>query len=159
MRWDLVDQFTVIKKGRFSRAFKNFTGKEDFFADHFSSQPEVPGTLLVEMMAQAGGILFGVEIDFKKEVILAKISEVCFPRVALPPCRLDIETHLEQQSELGAWIRGTVKHADETVAQAEIFLVTMDFLGDKQDQSVVFGEKFFKHYNIKEILRMSEVAA
>ena len=94
MRWDLVDTFEVLKKGRHSKAWKAFDGTEDFFQDHFPGNPVVPGTLMIEMIAQAGGVLYGLGLDFKKEIILAKIASASFPKEVSPPCRFLIEASL-----------------------------------------------------------------
>ena len=42
MRWDLVTSFQVLKKGSHSRAFKTYSGEEDFFKEHFPGRPRVP---------------------------------------------------------------------------------------------------------------------
>ncbi len=78
MRWDLIEKFEVLKKGEVALAVKSFSGHEDFFAENFLGNPLVPEPLFVEMIAQAGGVLFGLTLDFQKEVILAKISEANF---------------------------------------------------------------------------------
>ena len=51
----------------------------------------MPEPLFIEMIAQAGGVLFGLGVDFKKEVILAKIEGARFEKTVVPPCRLVIE--------------------------------------------------------------------
>lgn len=148
MRWDLIEKFTVLKKGRFSRAFKSFENREDFQA--------VPETLLVEMIAQCGGVLFGLGLDFKKEVILAKIPRAIFPKLAVLPCCLDVEARIEQESEMGARVSGVVRNGRDVVAEAEIFLVTMEYLVPDKNESVVFGKNFFKHYDIEGVVKKSE---
>ena len=156
MRWDLVDSFEVLKKGSVSKAWKSFDGTEDFFQGHFPSKPVVPGTLLIEMIAQAGGVLYGLGLDFKKEVILAKIALAFFPKEVFPPCRLWIEANLEKEREEGAWVSGTVKLNGELVANAEILLVTMDALEEGRQESVVFNDGFLKHYDIYNVAKASQ---
>ncbi len=73
MRWDLIEKFETLKKGGVAKALRNFSGQEDFFAEHFPGNPLVPEPLFVEMIAQVGGVLFGLGLDFKKEVILADL--------------------------------------------------------------------------------------
>ena len=156
MRWDLVDRFEVLKKGRYSGAWKTFDGSEDFFSDHFPGKPTVPSTLLIEMIAQAGGVLYGLGMDFKKEVILAKIASAVFPKEVFPPCRLWIEASLDKEREEGAWVSGTVKLEGELVASAEILLVTMDVLKEGRQESVVFNDGFLKHYDVFNVAKASE---
>ena len=159
MRWDLVDRFEVLKKGSYSRAVKSFDGAEDFFSEHEPDHPRVPEPLFIEMIAQAGGVLFGLGVNFKKEVILAKIEGARFEKTVVPPCQLTIEARIEDEREEGAWISGEVKQGKDRVATARILLVTMDFLSDAGGKSVVFNDRFLKHYNIRNIAKMSEGAA
>ncbi len=156
MRWDLLDKFDVLQRGSYSRATKLFDGSEDFFAEHFPGRPLVPQTLLIEMIAQAGGVLFGLGIDFQKEVILAKITQARFPSVIAPPCELTVEARIEEQREEGAWVAGNVSRDGQTVAEARILLAAVGSLGEEQKKKVVFNDKFMRHFDIRNVARRSE---
>ena len=156
MRWDLIETFDVIKKGRVSRARKSFQGTEDFFAENFPGAPCVPEPLFVEMIAQAGGVLFGVDLDFKKEVVLAKIQGAKFFKSVSPPCTLNIEATLDEVREDGAWISGVVTQGNERVAETKIMLVAVDTLVEGQSGKIVFNDHFLKQYRIQEIVKKSE---
>ena len=156
MRWDLIDRFEVLKKGIYSRAVKTFDGNEDFFAEHEPGHPRVPEPLFIEMIAQTGGVLFGLGIAFKKEVILAKIEAARFEKTVAPPCQLTIEARIEGEREEGAWVSGEVRQGAERVATARILLVTMDSLVGLPDKVVVFNDRFLDHYEIYKIARESE---
>ena len=154
MRWDLIDRFEVLKKGALSRASKSFKGNEDFFADHEPGHPRVPEPLFLEMIAQTGGVLFGLGIDFKKEVILAKIENARFQAVVVPPCELVVEARIDEEREEGAWILGVVRHQSKTVAEARILLVTMEPL-TSSGKKIVFNDHFLKHYDIYNVAKQS----
>jgi 3-hydroxymyristoyl/3-hydroxydecanoyl-(acyl carrier protein) dehydratase len=156
MRWDLIDRFEVLKKGVYAKAVKSFDGREDFFAEHDPGRPRVPEPLFLEMIAQTGGVLLGLGIDFKKEVILAKIEGARFAAPAVPPCEFTVEARIEEEREEGAWISGSVKQKDKQVAQARILLVTMDTLTGVGGRSIVFNDHFLKHYDIDHIAKRSE---
>ena len=156
MRWDLLDRFEILRKGEFARAHKSFAGSEDFFSEHHPGSPLVPEPLLIEMIAQTGGVLYGLGIGFKKEVILAKIEAADFPRAARPPCRFVIEAEIEEQREEGAWICGTVSADGTSVASAKILLVTMDSLNGAASGKVVFNDRFLSHYDIWNVAKSSE---
>lgn len=156
MRWELVDKFEVIKKGALSRATKSFSGKEDFFAEHHPGSPTVPEPLFIEMVAQAGGVLYGLGIGFKKEVILAKIEGVSFPKPVHPPCRLDIEAVIEEEREEGAWIAGTVREKGVLVASVKLMLVAVESLSGLAPGKIVFNDKFLSHYDIWNVAQKSE---
>ena len=155
MRWDLIDRFEILKKGEISRAHTSFDGSEDFFAEHDPGRPRVPEPLFLEMIAQAGGVLFGLGIDFKKEVILAKIEGASFKRTVMPPCEFIVEARIEDQREEGAWISGSVSQGREVVATARILLVTMEPLTDSGGM-VVFNDRFLKHYDVYNVARRSQ---
>jgi len=151
VRWDLVDYFEVLEKGRRACARKTFTGKEDFFLEHHPQQPLVPEPFFIEMVAQAGGVLFGLGLDFKKDVILVKIADARFESPVAPPCECRIEARIEEEREDGAWIEGTVKVEEETVAAVKILLAATDLSEQTGKPQVVFSETFLSHYRIREI--------
>jgi 3-hydroxyacyl-[acyl-carrier-protein] dehydratase len=156
MRWDLIDRFEILKKGQYSLATKSFDGREDFFSEHDPGFPRVPEPLYLEMIAQAGGVLFGLGIDFKKEVILAKIEGARFGKPVAPPCELRVEARIEEQREEGAWISGTVLRGSEIAASARILLVTMESLTGPEGRVIVFNDNFLKHYDVYNVAKRSQ---
>src|SRR6476661_10954384 len=80
MRWIWIDRFTEFRRGEFARAVKQWSLAEDLFADHFPGYPVVPAALMIEGLAQTGGILVGEANDFREKVILAKITRAVFHR-------------------------------------------------------------------------------
>lgn len=159
MRWDLIEKFEVLKKGAHARALKTFSGNEDFLKEHFPGKPFIPEPLFVEMIAQTGGVLFGLGLDFKKEVILAKISKADFMKPVVPPCRLTVTARLEEEREEGAWIQGEVSCENKVAASARILLVTMEILEGVEKQKIVFNDDFLKHFDVYKIAKLSEAMA
>ena len=157
MRWDLVDKFEVLQKGRRACARKSFSGREDFFSEHHPGKPVMPEPFFIEMIAQTGGVVFGLGFDFKKEVILAKIESARFFTPVSPPCAFQIEALIEEEREEGAWISGTVNQKGAKVAQARILLVAVDSLSGHPGGRIVFSEHFLKQYQIYEIAKASEI--
>ncbi|HYG63033.1 MAG TPA: 3-hydroxyacyl-ACP dehydratase FabZ [Thermoanaerobaculia bacterium] len=82
----LVDRVLEIEPKKRIVAIKNVTINEPFFAGHFPGRPVVPGVLLVEGMAQAGGILLLQDIPDreKKLVYFMGIEEAKFRRPVVP---------------------------------------------------------------------------
>ena len=155
MRWDMVTRFDVLSKGVYSKAVKSYSGTEDFFKEHFPGNPQVPQPFFIEMIAQAGGVIFGLGLDFKKEVILAKIESAEFYRQASPPCELVIEARIEEKRDDGAWIAGTVALNNEKVASARILLAAVDALTNDK-KPIVFNDRFMNSYDILAVARKSE---
>src|SRR6516164_10318164 len=80
MRWIWIDRFLEFKPGRSARACKNVTMAEDVLAEHFPGYPVMPASLILEGLAQTGGILVGEANDFREKVVLAKIPQARFHR-------------------------------------------------------------------------------
>ena len=155
MRWELLDSFEFLKKHSHACAQKAYSGKEDFFLEHHPGRPLVPEPLFVEMIAQTGGVLYGLGLDFKKEVILAKIIRAKFGAPVAPPCEFTIEARIREEREEGALILGVVRCGRTEVASAEILLVAVQ-AGTLADQKkIVFNDHFMTHYKIEEVVERS----
>ena len=159
MRWEMIDEFLVLKKNRLAEARKSYTGKEDFFKEHSPGNPTLPEPFFVEMIAQTGGVLFGLGLDFKKEIILAKIVKAHFYRPVAPPCDLFVEALIQEEREEGALVSGKVTLGKQLVASAEILLVAVETLEPSSHGKIVFNDHFMKHYDIPRIVEMSEALA
>ena len=155
MRWELLDNFEFLKKHSRACARKAYSGKEDFFSEHHPGRPLVPEPLFVEMIAQTGGVLYGLGLDFKKEVILAKIIHAKFGAPVTPPCEFTIEAQMHEEREEGALIRGVVKCGRTEVASAEILLVAVQAGTLANRGKIVFNDHFMAHYKIQEVVERS----
>jgi len=71
MRWIWIDRFVSFEPGKSATALKNLSLAEDHFADHFPGYPVMPAPLMLEGLAQTGGILVGDANGFAKNVVLA----------------------------------------------------------------------------------------
>ncbi len=82
----LVDRVLEYERGARLRALKNVTMNEPFFQGHFPGTPVMPGVLILESMAQAGGILVSVSTDKPDDslFIFTSIERVRFRRPVYP---------------------------------------------------------------------------
>jgi 3-hydroxyacyl-[acyl-carrier-protein] dehydratase len=89
----LVDRVTELEPGRRIVAIKNVTINEPFFQGHFPGRPVMPGVLIIEAMAQAGGVLVfkSGESSGKPVVYLTGIDEAKFRRPVVPGDQLRFE--------------------------------------------------------------------
>jgi 3-hydroxyacyl-[acyl-carrier-protein] dehydratase len=125
MRWTWIDRFVSLEPGRRARAVKNLSWAEDYFADHFPDYPVMPAALILEGLAQTGGILVGHARNFQKNVVLAKIS-ARFHRETHPGDQLLYDVELLDLNEAGAWVRGTARCQDQLVAEADIMFAHVE---------------------------------
>jgi 3-hydroxyacyl-[acyl-carrier-protein] dehydratase len=121
MRWIWIDRFTEFESGRSAQAIKNVTLAEEHLVDHFPGCPVMPAALVIEGLAQTGGLLVGEANHFREKVILAKIPKAVFHFSAVPGDTLRYTTHVAYLREQGAMVRGT-SHVGDSL-QAEVDLV------------------------------------
>src|SRR5437773_7818942 len=94
MRWLWIDRFLAFNRGKSARALKNLSLAEDVFAEHFPGYPVMPASLILEGLAQTGGILVGEANDFREKVVLAKINSARFHREAVAGQQLVYDAEL-----------------------------------------------------------------
>jgi 3-hydroxyacyl-[acyl-carrier-protein] dehydratase len=139
MRWIWVDRFVEFTSGKSATAVKNTSLAEEYFADHFPGYPVVPAALILEGLAQTGGILVGEANQFKEKVILAKVPRAVFHREVLAGEQMVYEAEVVTLRPEGAAVAGRVRVGAEVVAEAEIFFAHLD---QNRAQSV-FGDHNF----------------
>ncbi len=126
MRWLWIDHFVEFKSRQSARAVKNLSWAEDQFRDHFPGWPVMPASLILEGLAQTGGILAGEAHDFREKVVLAKINKARFYREAMAGEQLTYDVELLDLRPEGASVRGQVKSGEALVAEAELMFAHLD---------------------------------
>lgn len=121
----LIDQVLEIEPGRKIVGIKNVTVNEWFFMGHFPDFPIMPGVLIVEAMAQLGGLLIAESIDAldkKPLVYLASIKNAKFKKPVVPGNQIQIEVEFLRMKKTIFDIHGAASVKDEIVAEAELIL-------------------------------------
>lgn len=117
----LVDKITAIDED-YIVGVKNVTGNEPFFQGHFPQEPVMPGVLLVEAMAQAGGLLVLNTLDEPERwsTYFMKIDNVKFRRKVVPGDTLIFKVRLLGPVRRGiSSMRGLIFVGENVVAEAE----------------------------------------
>jgi 3-hydroxyacyl-[acyl-carrier-protein] dehydratase len=169
MRWLWIDRFLEFRRGTSARALKNLSLAEDVFADHFPGYPVMPAALILEGLAQTGGILVGEANDFQEKVVLAKILSARFKREALAGETLVYDVTILNLRPEGASIQGKVYAGPAgtpidafagpggvAIAEAEIFFAHLDKARSQQ----IFGDhNFVFSGELKHMLGLAKVLA
>jgi 3-hydroxyacyl-[acyl-carrier-protein] dehydratase len=139
MRWIWIDKFLEFKSGQFARAVKNLTLAEEHLHDHFPGYPVMPASLIIEGLAQTGGILVGEASNFEQKVVLAKIPRAEFFGVACAGDQLIYEVTLRDLRMEGAVVDARALLNGEVLAEVEIVFAHLDNTRSNQ----IFGPKNF----------------
>src|SRR5262245_41593789 len=156
MRWVWIDRFLEFESKKTAKAVKNLSLAEDIFAEHLPGYPVMPAALMLEGLAQTGGILVGEANDYREKVVLAKINSAKFHREAFAGEKLTYTTDIRDLREEGALISGRIHVGDELIAEAEIQFAHLDQARSKQmfgDHNFVFGGE------LKYLLGLAKAAA
>lgn|SRR3990167_3639225 len=119
----LIDRVIKIEMGQSLTAIKNVTMNESFFAGHFPGRPVMPGVLILEAMAQAGGVLAYKSTNTSPDdgilYYFAGIDNARFRRVVEPGDQLRLEVKV-LRSKRDIWkLEGAAYVGDDLACSAE----------------------------------------
>jgi 3-hydroxyacyl-[acyl-carrier-protein] dehydratase len=116
----LIDRVTEIKPKERVVAWKNVSFNEPHFQGHFPSYPIMPGVLMIEALAQAGGVLLLPEVigDGDKLMVLAGVEKARFRRPVTPGDVLRLEVDVLQWKPRAARMQGNAYVGDKLVCEA-----------------------------------------
>lgn len=119
----LIDCIIACQPGVSITALKNVTINEPFFQGHFPGRPVMPGVLVIEAMAQAGGVLAHVtvgDVDPKPLHFLAGVKNARFRRTVLPGDQLVVQVNVDKVRR-GIWFYNCIASVDgQTAVSADI---------------------------------------
>ncbi|SHE96400.1 3-hydroxyacyl-[acyl-carrier-protein] dehydratase [Seinonella peptonophila] len=117
----LVDKMLEVEPGKRAVGIKNVTINEPFFPGHFPDYPVMPGVLIVEALAQVGGVaVLSMEKYRGKLVFFAGIDKVRFRKQVVPGDVLTLEVEMTRLA--GKIGKGTAiaKVEDQVAVQGEL---------------------------------------
>ena len=120
----LVDRVTELEAEKRIVAYKNVSVNEPFFQGHFPGHPVMPGVLIIEAMAQAGGLLGylsrGGVPDKDMISYLVKVDGAKFSRMVVPGDRLELDVSIKRVIRNMTLFTGIARVDGEQAACAEI---------------------------------------
>jgi len=124
----MIDRVIEITRKERIVAIKNVTINEPFFAGHFPNLPIMPGVLIVEAIAQAGGALLLTEVEDRadKLMVFTGIERARFRRPVLPGDQLRIEVEVKAWRVSAVRMEGKVFVGDKRVAEATVTCQLVD---------------------------------
>ncbi len=124
----LIDRIIDLEPSKRVVALKNVSINEPFFAGHFPGHPIMPGVLIIEAMAQAGGFLLlnTVEEPEKKVVYFMGIDEVRFRKPVIPGDQLRFELDMLQFRRGTCRMQGKAFVDDNLVTEATLMATIVD---------------------------------
>lgn len=157
MRWYWIDKFIEFESGKSAKSVKNVSLAEEHLHDHFPGFPVMPGSLMVEGMAQTGGILLGEHFKFAYNVILAKVPKVTFHSWACPGDQLIYSAVLQDARDEGGSVSVTATVGERLVAEAEIVFVHLN--SDDPQLSRIDQKNFVFRMNLMDILTVGKAGS
>lgn len=148
MHWYWIDRFTHFESGKCAKAVKVVTMAEEHLAYHFPGFPVMPASLMIEGLAQVGGILIHETQNFSRNVVLGKIQKFhLYDEVIVPGDRLEYEVNLEYINDGGSMVSVSVHRDGELIADgALVFAHLSDDIGE--------GQNFFGDDELLQMVRV-----
>src|SRR5690349_5239236 len=121
MRWFWFDRYTEFVSGKHAVGIKNVSLAEEHLHDHFPGAPVMPNALIIEGLAQTGGLLVSESQDYERRVVLAKLSKAKFHCSAHPGDTLTYRVEIVNQGKDGSLVAATSHIGDKLQCEADIF--------------------------------------
>ncbi len=120
----MIDRILELEPGKRIVAIKNVTFNEPHFTGHYPGYPVMPGVLMIEALAQAGGIVASSELskeDLKKSTMLfGGVEKARFKREVIPGDVLTLSGEIVKRRGGFWWFQGEAKVGDEVACSATL---------------------------------------
>jgi len=121
----LVDRILELENGKRVVGIKNVTANEPFFQGHFPDNPIMPGVLIVEAMAQVGGVLARLSVPGAMEkqednIYFMSMDKVKFRKPVIPGDQIRFEVEALRTGSKVWKMAGKAYVGEDLVAQAEL---------------------------------------
>ena len=123
----MVDRVIKLEAGKHAVGIKNVTANEEFLTGHYPGQPIMPGVLIIESMAQLGGLLLSRELEHTGKVaVLLSLDRVKFRRPVVPGDQLIVEAFARRVKSRTGHVSCLARVGGALVAEADIKFMMVD---------------------------------
>ena len=124
MRYILLDRITSLEPPTTARGVKCVSLADDLFVDHFPGHPVMPGAMIIEALAQLGGVL--AEATMRQQgredlhALLVGLEKARFRKMVRPGDKLDLDARAVTVTEDGGQVKATATVDGEVAAEATL---------------------------------------
>jgi len=129
----MVDKIVELDAGKKAVGIKNVSVNEPFFTGHYPDRPIMPGVLILEAMAQVGGLALAPEDGIGSKVpLFAAVERAKFRRLVVPGDQLRIVSEVVRTRAAMSKIQSVVTVDGNVVAEGELLFTWMELADSSQ---------------------------
>jgi 3-hydroxyacyl-[acyl-carrier-protein] dehydratase len=132
VRFFLFDRIVFAKRSNRLQAIKLVDLMDESFSDHFPLKATMPSTLIIEALAQAGGMLNALNHDFAAEMVLMLVDGVRIYRQVYQGELLSLVVSMQYEHPYGATLQGEAYVGDELIAKIERIAFAHEIVDDPE---------------------------
>jgi len=152
VRWFWIDRFTEFVSGSHAVAVKGVSLAEEHLHDHELGYPLMPNALVVEGIAQAGGLLISEHYGFGELVVLAKLSKAKFNGRVRPGETLTYPVKADWIRADSAQVSGVAHAGDRVHGEVQLLFARMG-----EEMALQMGARLFRPRDLQHWLQLVRV--